>query len=344
MLKGPPPSPLGADPGKPQKPEIAPVSEGNWTEGYEPDKHDPALRMRTVRTVQGLRTLLAPPRRERRTVALVATMGALHEGHLSLIRHARRECDVVVVSVFVNPAQFNERADLERYPRSERRDAELARAAGADVLFVPSVEEVYPAGFATSVEVLGVSERLEGAARGGEHFRGVATVVTKLLCMTLPDVAFFGQKDAQQVVVIRRLVADLNLPVRIEALPTVREHDGLAMSSRNALLDPRERARALALPRALEAAAELAAGGERSAQALLDAARATLASSALEPEYLALVDPVTLEPIEQLAGEALLALAARIGEVRLIDNVLLAAERREIDPRPRGKAVSACSV
>jgi pantoate--beta-alanine ligase len=301
--------------------------------------------MRTVRNVQGLRAMLAPARHQERAIGLVATMGALHEGHLSLIRHARRQCDVVVVSLFVNPAQFNERADLERYPRSERRDAELARTAGADVLFVPSVEEVYPAGFATSVEVLGVSERLEGAARGGEHFRGVGTVVTKLLCMTLPDVAFFGQKDAQQVVVIRRLVADLNLPVRIEALPTVREADGLAMSSRNALLDPGERARALALPRALEAAAELASDGERSAQALLDGARAAMASCDLTPEYLALVDPATLEPIDQLEGEALLALAARIGEVRLIDNVLVHGERRQDpDPQPRGKAFSACSV
>jgi pantoate--beta-alanine ligase len=301
--------------------------------------------MRTVRTVHGLRAVLATARREERAVGLVATMGALHEGHLALIRHARRQCDLVVVSLFVNPAQFNERADLERYPRNEQRDAELARAAGADVLFVPSAEEVYPAGFATSVDVLGVSERLEGAARGGEHFRGVATVVTKLLCMALPDVAYFGQKDAQQVVVIRRLVADLNLPVRIEALPTVREPDGLAMSSRNALLDAGERARALALPRALQAAGELAADGERSAQALLDAARATMASYGVTPEYLALVDAATLEPVEQLDGEALLALAARIGEVRLIDNVLLPGEpRQNRDPQTPGKALSACSV
>jgi pantoate--beta-alanine ligase len=301
--------------------------------------------MRTVRTVQELRALLAPARREDRAIGLVPTMGALHEGHLSLIRHARRQCEVVVVSLFVNPAQFNERADLERYPRSEQRDAELARAAGADVLFAPSAEEVYPEGFATSVEVLGVSERLEGEARGAAHFRGVATVVTKLLCMALPDVAFFGQKDAQQVVVIRRLVADLNLPVRIEALPTVREADGLAMSSRNALLDPDERARALALAHALRAAADLAASGERSAQALLDAARTAMAADGVVPEYLALVDPATFEPVAQLDGEALLALAARVGEVRLIDNALLHGEReQDPDDQPRGKALSACSV
>ena len=174
--------------------------------------------MKTVRTVEGLRATLAPARREQLAIGLVPTMGALHEGHLSLIRHARRRCDLVVVSLFVNPAQFNERSDLERYPRSEQRDAELAADAGADILFAPSVEEVYPRGFATSVEVLGVTERLEGESRGAEHFRGVSTVVTKLLCMAMPDVAYFGQKDAQQVLVIRRLAEDLNLAVRIEAL------------------------------------------------------------------------------------------------------------------------------
>ena len=204
--------------------------------------------MRTVRTVAELRSALAPHRRSERTIGLVPTMGALHEGHLSLIRHASAHCDVVVVSLFVNPAQFNERSDLERYPRQESRDADLAAEAGADVLFAPSAEEVYPPGFATAVEVLGLTERLEGAARGAEHFRGVTTVVAKLLCMAMPDVAYFGQKDAQQLVVIRRLVEDLNLPVRIEARPTVREPDGLAMSSRNRLLSAEERSRALALP------------------------------------------------------------------------------------------------
>jgi len=279
--------------------------------------------MRTVSTVAELRSALEPARREGLTIGLVPTMGALHEGHLSLVRHARANCDVVVVSLFVNPAQFNERADLERYPRRESDDAALAAAAGADVLFAPTVEEVYPPGFATSVEVFGVSERLEGAARGGEHFRGVATVVAKLLCMTLPHVAYFGQKDAQQVLVIRRLVADLNLPVRVEALATVREPDGLAMSSRNALLTPAQRARARALPAALAAASELAGAGELSAHALLRAAREAMRPFDVEPEYLALVEPDTLEPLDALAGPALLALAARVGEVRLIDNEIL---------------------
>ncbi len=207
--------------------------------------------MRTLRTVGELRAALAPARRASSTIGLVPTMGALHEGHLSLIRRAREQCDVVVVSLFVNPAQFDERSDLEHYPRSERHDAGLAAEAGADLLFAPSVEEVYPPGFATAVEVLGLTDRLEGAARGASHFRGVTTVVTKLVCMTMPDTLYLGQKDAQQVVVIRRLLADLNLPVHVEALPTVREGDGLALSSRNALLEPRARERARALRAAL---------------------------------------------------------------------------------------------
>jgi pantoate--beta-alanine ligase len=279
--------------------------------------------MRIVHTVAGLRAALAPARRAGRTIGLVPTMGALHEGHLSLIARAREACGVVVVSLFVNPAQFDEPADLERYPRSEQRDADLAAAAGADVFFAPSVEDVYTPDFATSVEVLGLTDGLEGVARGAEHFRGVTTVVTKLLCMAMPDIAYFGQKDAQQLAVIRRLVSDLNLPVRIERCPTVREPDGLAMSSRNALLSQQERSRALALPAALEAASELAAAGERSAGALLEAASEAMLALGVAPEYLALVDPDTLEELDTLAPQSLLAVAARIGEVRLIDNAVL---------------------
>jgi pantoate--beta-alanine ligase len=290
--------------------------------------------MRTVRTVAELRSELAAHRRSERTIGLVPTMGALHEGHLSLVRHASAQCDVVVVSLFVNPAQFNERSDLERYPRQEEHDADLAADAGADLLFAPSTEEVYPPGFATAVEVLGVTERLEGAVRGTEHFRGVTTVVAKLLCMAMPDVAYFGQKDAQQLVVIRRLVEDLNLPVRIEARPTVREADGLAMSSRNRLLSADERSRALALPAALQAAHERAASGERSTVALLGAARERMRALGVEPEYLALVDPDTLEPLEALAGEGLLAIAARFGEVRLIDNALLTPTTMSLRSQP----------
>lgn len=279
--------------------------------------------IRIVRTVAELRTVLAPDRRAGQAIGLVPTMGALHEGHLSLIRRAREQCAVVVVSLFVNPSQFNETADLERYPRRESEDAELAGGAGADVLFAPSLEEVYPDGFATSVEVHGLSDVLEGRARGREHFRGVSTIVTKLLSMAMPDVAYFGQKDAQQVLVIRRLALDLNLPVRIEACPIVREADGLAMSSRNALLSEEERGRALALAAALGAARELAGGGERTASVLLDGARQAMRELGVEPEYLALVDPNTLKDREDLASESLLAVAARIGEIRLIDNELL---------------------
>jgi pantoate--beta-alanine ligase len=306
--------------------------------------------MRTVRTVAELRSALAPARRDGLTVGLVPTMGALHDGHLSLIARAREQCDRVVVSLFVNPAQFDERADLERYPRHERDDVDLAAAAGAELLFAPAVREIYPPGFATTVDVLSVSERLEGAARGVEHFRGVATVVTKLLCMAMPDVAYFGQKDAQQLAIIRRLVSDLNLPVRIEALPTVRERDGLAMSSRNALLAPAERARALALPAALEAARALAAAGERSAHALCDGAREAMRPFGVRPEYVALVTPDSFEPLDALLDEALLVLAARVGEVRLIDNAMLspAARRPDAPPTPsqrlEGEAIATCSV
>jgi len=283
--------------------------------------------MLTLCTVPELRTTLAGARREGRSIGLVPTMGALHDGHLSLIRRARAQCDLVVVSLFVNPTQFDDRTDLERYPRQQERDVGLAAAAGADVLFAPSAQEVYPPGFATAVEVLGVTNRLEGAARGAQHFRGVATVVTKLLCMAMPDVAFFGQKDAQQVLVIRRLVADLNLPVRIEACPTVRDADGLALSSRNRLLSAEQRARALALPGALNAAARCAAAGEHSAPALLSAARRAMELAGIEPDYLALVDPETFEPCETLKRDCLLVLAARIGEVRLIDNAVLSPAR-----------------
>jgi pantoate--beta-alanine ligase len=302
--------------------------------------------MTTVRTVAELRSALAPARRQGLTIGLVPTMGALHDGHHSLIRCAGEQCDVVVVSVFVNPSQFNERSDLDRYPRSESEDADAAAKAGADIVFAPSVEEVYPAGFATTVEVIGITDRLEGAVRGSGHFRGVTTVVTKLLCMAMPDVAYFGQKDAQQTIVVRRLAEDLNLPVRIEVCPTVRDRDGLAMSSRNALLDAAQRERARSLFSALQGARRLAAGGERGAKELVEAATRTLGSFGVEPEYVALVDPDTLEPVPALTGPALLAIAARIGEVRLIDNAI-------IEPAPastsrqqplQGEAIATCNA
>ncbi|MGA9286669.1 MAG: pantoate--beta-alanine ligase [Solirubrobacteraceae bacterium] len=279
--------------------------------------------MRTLRTVGELRAALEPARGAGRTIGLVPTMGALHEGHLSLIRRAREECDVVVVSLFVNPIQFNEASDLERYPRDEQRDRALAQMAGGDLLFAPPAEEVYPKGFSTSVEVLGLTDRLEGAVRGSAHFKGVTTVVTKLLNMVCPNVAYFGQKDAQQVVVIKRLVQDLDMGVRIEACPTVREPDGLAMSSRNAHLSAAGRAQALALSKALTAAGTAASDGEHSAAALTETVRTSMSELEVEPEYVALVSPDTLEPISELDKPALLAIAARVDSTRLIDNVTL---------------------
>jgi pantoate--beta-alanine ligase len=284
--------------------------------------------MRTVRTVAELRAALLPSRRAGRSIGLVPTMGALHDGHLSLIRRAREDCDEVVVSLFVNPAQFNEASDLAAYPRDERRDASLAAECGADLLFAPAVSEVYPAGFATTVSVGGLSEPLEGVHRGPEHFDGVATVVTKLLNMAQPDAAYFGQKDAQQALVIRRLVRDLDIPVRIEICPTVREPDGLALSSRNAHLDGADRARALALSEALAAAQSAVAAGERDAAAVAAAARAAMAPRAVAPEYLALVSPDSLAPVGRIDGEVLVVVAARVGSTRLIDNTLISPNGR----------------
>jgi pantoate--beta-alanine ligase len=281
-----------------------------------------------VRTVMELRRAVAAARERGALIGLVPTMGALHEGHLSLIRRAREQCGFVVMSLFVNPAQFNEPADLARYPRDEARDEALAASAGTDLIFAPSVSEVYPAGFSTVVEVAGVSEPLEGVVRGPKHFRGVATVVTKLLNMTQPDAAFFGQKDAQQSLLIRRMVRDLDLPVRIEVCPTVREPDGLAMSSRNALLSADARRRAPAIPRALFSVQEAVARGERDAQRALAAGATILADADIEPEYFAAVSSETLSPVTTIDGETLVALAARVGAVRLIDNVLLRPSER----------------
>jgi pantoate--beta-alanine ligase len=279
--------------------------------------------VKIVRTVAELRVQVTAARAEGRRIGLVPTMGAFHDGHLSLMRRARECCGLVIVTLFVNPAQFNEAADLQRYPRDEARDATLAESAGADILFAPPVEEVYPAGFATTVEVAGVSEPLEGVVRGPRHFRGVATVVTKLFNMAQPDDAFFGQKDAQQALLIRRMARDLDMPVRIEVCPTVREADGLAMSSRNVLLDPDARSRAPVLYAALRGMESDVANGQRDVARLIERAVATLAEHGVEPEYLAVVSADTLAPVTTIAGDALVALAARFGAVRLIDNVLL---------------------
>jgi pantoate--beta-alanine ligase len=293
--------------------------------------------MKTLRTVAELRAELTPHRRAGRSVGLVPTMGALHDGHLSLIATARASCDVVVVSLFVNPTQFEDASDLGAYPRDEDRDARLAQDAGADVLFAPPNGEVYPQGFSTTVRVAQITSRLEGASRGEEHFAGVATVVTKLLNMVQPDVAFFGQKDAQQIAVIRRLVRDLDMPVRIEVGATVREPDGLALSSRNARLRNGERERALALPRALRAARAAVARGERDPAAVAADARAAMQEHGVEPEYLELVTPDTFVPVRHIDGEpVLVAVAARVGAVRLIDNALLVTDSGAKNPTSTG--------
>ncbi len=276
--------------------------------------------MTTIRTVAELRPVVFAERRAGRSIGLVPTMGALHAGHLSLLHRARAECDVVVMSLFVNPAQFNDVTDLRAYPRDEERDAALAAEAGVDILFAPAVDEVYPDGFATTVSVAGLTETLEGAIRGREHFDGVATVVTKLFNMVAPDVAYFGQKDAQQAIVIKRFVRDLNIPVRIEVCDTVRESDGLALSSRNVHLEGADRTRATALSRALDAIDAGLAEGVLDADALRGRAEAELRAAGIQPEYVALVSAETLAPIDQVQGEALALIAARVGNTRLIDN------------------------
>lgn len=279
--------------------------------------------MRIVRTTADVREAVRAAREEDARVGLVPTMGAFHEGHLSLMRAARAANDLVVVSLFVNPTQFAPSEDLTSYPRDEARDAALAEAEGVDILFAPGVDEVYPHGFATGIHVSGITDVLCGAVRGPQHFDGVATVVAKLLNMVAPDTAYFGQKDAQQVLVVRRMVRDLDIPVQIEARPTVREADGLAMSSRNAYLDPAARAQAAAIPRALDAAEAAVSRGVTIADAVLAAARAELSAAGIEPEYLEVRDADDLRPLDRISGPALLAVAAHVGAARLIDNRIL---------------------
>ena len=275
--------------------------------------------MQIVRDVAALRNAVAALRRGGGTVALVPTMGALHAGHMALIDEARRRASHVVASIFVNPTQFGANEDLASYPRREAEDAAMLEQAGCALLWAPSVEAMYPEGFATSITVSGVSEGLCGAARPG-HFDGVATVVAKLFSQVRPDVALFGEKDYQQLAVIRRMAADLDLPVEIVGVPTQRDADGLALSSRNAYLSPAEREAAVALPRALhEAAAAIRARGE--VAAALAQARALLEAAGFEPEYVELRDADSLAPVARLERPARLLAAARLGRTRLIDNV-----------------------
>jgi pantoate--beta-alanine ligase len=270
-----------------------------------------------VRTRAELRAALSAAARP---VGLVPTMGALHDGHISLIRRARAENATVVISIFVNPRQFNEAADFEKYPRDEAADVRLVGGAGADLVFAPTVEEIYPAGFQTTVRVGALTESLEGAARPG-HFEGVTTVVAILLGLSGAERAYFGQKDAQQLLVVRRMAADLGIATEIVACPIVREPDGLALSSRNVLLSPEARAAAPVLHRALMAARAAYDAGERDGEALRAAMRATLAAEPLgTPEYVSCADPATLVELNRIGGPALLSMAVRFGRVRLIDN------------------------
>jgi pantoate--beta-alanine ligase len=283
--------------------------------------------VRIVRTRADLREALEQPRRRGRRIGLVPTMGYFHEGHLSLIRKAREDCDIVVVSLFVNPTQFAEGEDLDAYPRDEERDIALATREGVDLVWIPDAEQMYPAGFATAVEVSGdLTEVLEGdpEQRGRSHFRGVTTVVAKLFNSVQPDVAYFGRKDAQQAIVIGRMARDLDFPVRIEVLPTVREDDGLALSSRNAYLDPEERVRASAISRALRAAEAAARDGETATSALVEVAEKELRTAGIEADYVEARSAEDLTPIPELNGRpVLVAVAARIGRARLIDNVVI---------------------
>ena len=276
-----------------------------------------------VATVAQLRKELLSVRRAGKTIGLVPTMGALHAGHLSLVRAAETQCDCVVVSIYVNPSQFGPQEDFSRYPRTLQSDLGLLAGCRTDLVFAPADEEVYRPGHATWVEVGALAELLEGACRPG-HFRGVATIVLKLLNMVQPDVAYFGQKDYQQTLVLRRMAADLDLPATIRVCPIVREPDGLARSSRNRYLSPAVRQRALALWQSLELAGQLVHGGERSAAVI--AARMRERIEAVEPaqiDYIALADPETLQPIESITGRTLAALAVRIDNTRLIDNCFL---------------------
>jgi pantoate--beta-alanine ligase len=282
--------------------------------------------MLVLKTIAEARSACAGIRRDSKTLGLVPTMGALHEGHLALVRAAQASCDAVVVSIFVNPTQFGPKEDFASYPRSFEQDCQTLESAGVGLVFAPSVEEMYPSGASTFVEVEGLSDRLDGASRPG-HFRGVATVVTKLLNIFTPDHAFFGQKDAAQVAVLRKMVRDLRFGVQLNVCPTVREADGLALSSRNRNLSGEGRRQALVLSRALLAVKKLFGQGERDSVKLLSEALRVLGEEpAVQVDYCTIVDPATLEDLADVSHGALVAVAARVGGTRLIDNLLLPSE------------------
>ena len=298
--------------------------------------------MEIIHTVEWMKQAARQARAEGRVIGFVPTMGALHAGHLSLVEAARRESSPVVVSIFVNPKQFGPQEDYAKYPRSLEEDREQLERLGVDILFVPSVEEMYPPGFRTTVNVEGLGDRLEGRARPG-HFRGVATAVLKLLDIVAPQSAYFGRKDAQQVRVIRQMAADLALDAEIVVCPIVREADGLAMSSRNAFLSPSERRAATVLYRALDGARQAIVAGECDAARLVQTMRGVLAGDPLAaPDYAAIVDADSFEPVTRLRGACLALLAARIGPTRLIDNMLIETPART--PVPADRVAARCSL
>ena len=279
--------------------------------------------MQTSQSIEETRKSLARLRRGEKRVGLVPTMGALHEGHLSLVRAARRQCEVVAVSLFVNPTQFGPQEDFSKYPRTFDKDCEMLQKEEVDLLFAPSVEDMYPKGMVTYVTVDGLSERLCGRSRPG-HFRGVTTVVSKLFHIVEPEAAFFGQKDAAQVAIIRRMVRDLDLPVEIVVCPIVREPDGLAMSSRTAHLDPQQRKSALVLSRSLMRVQELFKHGDRNVARLIAAGKEVFAQEpSVRLDYFEIVDPENLEPVSHVSQKSLVAVAAFVGTTRLIDNIEL---------------------
>jgi len=278
--------------------------------------------MKTIDNIPRMSTLIKILKKESKSIGFVPTMGYLHEGHLSLMRQAKKHTDVVVMSIFVNPIQFGKDEDFDKYPRDFSRDEELARSAGVDVVFCPQVKDMYPEGYSTYVDVQGLTEGLCGTSRPG-HFRGVATVVTKLFCIVKPDIAYFGQKDAQQAFVIRKMARDLNMDVEIKVLPTVREKDGLAMSSRNTYLSRVEREEATLLYQALKKAEALIDSGETDAKKIIKAMDETIRHSpSVKMEYMAVVDTKRLKPVQIISGEVLIALAAHVGKTRLIDNII----------------------
>lgn len=279
--------------------------------------------MKICKTIPDMHAACGALRHQGKRLGLVPTMGALHEGHLSLVRAANSQCDVVAVSIFVNPTQFGPNEDFSRYPRTFDRDRELLDKEGVDLIFAPSVDEMYPQGTITYVTVEGLSDKLCGKSRPG-HFRGVTTVVSKLFHIIEPDAAFFGQKDAAQAAIIRRMARDLNLAVEIVVCPIVREPDGLAMSSRNSYLDPQQRQSALVLYRSLMHIQELFGKGERTSAKLIAAAKEVLAGwPSVRLDYFEIVNPETLDPVEEVYRDALVAVAAFVGSTRLIDNILL---------------------